>query len=73
MSNSNSKVTLKLSPQHENARVNETLDVGSPTPTGFNGVFENKNYQSFDKQLIEKNVIGGHIEQNSIGGLNELA
>ena len=35
MSNSNSKVTLKLSPKHERARVNEPLDVGSPTPTGF--------------------------------------
>ena len=35
MSNSNSKVTLKLSPKHERARVNEPLDVGSSTLTGF--------------------------------------
>ena len=35
MSNSNSKVTLKLIPKHERPRVNEPLDVGSPTPTGF--------------------------------------
>ena len=38
MSNSNSKVTLNLSPKHERARVNEPLDVGSPTHTGFNNI-----------------------------------
>ena len=31
----------------------------------------NKNYQFFDKQLIEKNVIGGQIEQNAIEGHNK--
>ena len=35
MSNSKSKVTLKLSPKHESARVNEPLDVGSQTLIGF--------------------------------------
>ena len=39
---------------------------------GFNNVFENKNYQSFDKQLIEKNAIKGHIEQNAIGGSKQI-
>ena len=32
MSNSNSKVTLKLSPKHERARVNEPLDFGHQLP-----------------------------------------
>ena len=63
MSNPNSKITLRLSPKCKRFRVNEPLDVGSPTPFDFNGVLKNKSYQSFDKQLIEKNFIRGHIEQ----------
>ena len=55
-----------------NNKLNEPLGIGSPTHTGFNGVLENKNYQSFDKQLIEKNVIGGHIEQNAIGESKQI-
>ena len=35
MSNPNSKVTLRLSPKRKHSRVNEPLDVGSPTPFGF--------------------------------------
>ena len=35
MSNPNSKVTLRLSPKLKRSRVNEHLDVGSPTLTGF--------------------------------------
>ena len=35
MPNPNSKVTLGLSPKRKRSRVNEPLDVGSPTPFGF--------------------------------------
>ena len=66
--NKDSNITLKLSPKRKHFRVNEPLDVGSPTPFGFNGVLENKNFQSFEKKFIEKNVIGVHIEQIAIEG-----
>ena len=33
---SKSKVRLILSPKRKRSRVNKPLDVGSPTPTGFN-------------------------------------
>ena len=36
MSNPNSKATLRLSPKRKRYRVNESLDVVSPTPLGFN-------------------------------------
>ena len=41
MSNSNNKVTLKLSPKRKRSRVNEPLDVRSPTPTGFSSSLMN--------------------------------
>ena len=40
MSNSNSKVTTKLSPKSKRTRVTEPLDVGSPTPTGFKHIIK---------------------------------
>ena len=49
------------------SRVKEPSGVGS-THDCFNGVFQNKNYQSFDKQLVQNNVTEGHIENNAIEG-----
>ena len=81
MFNPNSKVTLSLSPKRKRSRANEPLDVGSPTAIGFNGVLGKKNHQSFDKQFINKNTIGGqtyqtalvgHTQQNSIAGHTQL-
>ena len=34
----------------------------------FNSVFQNKNYQSFDKQLVQNYFTEGHIENNAIEG-----
>ena len=67
MLNPNSKITFTLSPKRKRSRANEPLDVGSPTATGFNGVLGKKNHQSFDKQFIKQNTIGGHTQQNVIG------
>ena len=72
MFNPNSKVTLSLSPKRKRSRANEPLDVGSPTAIGFNGVLGKKNHQSFDKQFINNNIIGGHTYQTPLVGHTQL-
>ena len=67
MLNPNSKITFTLSPKRKRSRANEPLDVGSPTATGFNGVLGKKNHQSFDKQFIKQNTIGGHTQHSILG------
>ena len=42
------------------------LTTPQTTQNCFNGVLQNKNYQSFDKQLVQNNVTEGHIENNAI-------
>ena len=71
MSNPPSKVILRSGPKRKRSRTNEPLDGGLPTPSGFNGVLVNNNYQSFDKQLINKSTIGGPTQQNAIIGHTE--
>ena len=49
MSNPNSKFTLRLSPKRKRSRVNEPLDVGSPTPYGFNNTYFLLNIHNIQK------------------------
>ena len=49
------------------SKIKEPLGVGS-TPDCLNGVFQNKNNQFFDKQLVQNNFTEGHIENNFTEG-----
>ena len=76
LATTNSKLDIRVKEPSDGAP--PTSGIGGPSFDRFNGVLENKNNQSLDKQLnftkghIENNFTEGPIENPAIGGSKQI-